>query len=129
MTWHVDDILYDPTPQIEIVFTVENTSDCKTMWKTKKRKLLSSSDTADGNEEYETKWVETEPNSVLFIQAGGPEHCVTSLNYGKRIIIKCAYAATNSIHRTDDANSNQFQSLAGNIINKKTKTKHRRTKK
>jgi hypothetical protein len=32
MAWHRDDVLYDP-PQIEIVYTVENTSDCATMWK------------------------------------------------------------------------------------------------
>ena len=31
MAWHVDDVLYDP-PQVEIVLTLENNSDCKTMW-------------------------------------------------------------------------------------------------
>ncbi|KAG7347405.1 hypothetical protein IV203_016110 [Nitzschia inconspicua] len=74
MAWHQDDILYDP-PQIEIVFTVENTSDCATLWKV----------------EHGLHSQETHPNSLLMLQAGGPEHCVTSLRRGRRVILKCAY--------------------------------------
>lgn len=74
MAWHRDDVLYDP-PQIEIVYTVENTSDCATMWKV-------------GSQLYSQ---ETHPNSLLMLQAGGPEHCVTSLKRGRRVILKCAY--------------------------------------
>ena len=74
MAWHSDDVLYDPA-QIEIVFTVENTSDCVTMWKV-------------GNDLHSQ---ETHPNSIIILKAGGPEHCVTSLKRGRRVILKCAY--------------------------------------
>jgi hypothetical protein len=74
MAWHRDDVLYDP-PQIEMVFTVENTSDCVTVWKV--GKTLHSQ--------------ETHPNSIIILKAGGPEHCVTSLKRGRRVIVKCAY--------------------------------------
>ena len=74
MAWHVDDILYDP-PQIEIVFTVENTSDCATLWKVASNMHRQ----------------ETHPNSIIVLKAGGPEHCVTALKRGRRVIVKCAY--------------------------------------
>ena len=31
MEWHIDDVLYNPE-QIEVVYTVDNTSDCSTLW-------------------------------------------------------------------------------------------------
>ena len=34
MDWHVDDILFSPE-QVEVIFTVENTSDCVTKWEGK----------------------------------------------------------------------------------------------
>jgi hypothetical protein len=74
MTWHQDDVLYDPA-QIEVVFTVDNTSNCETMWKIGKDLHIQ----------------ETHPNSILLLKAGGPEHCVSSLKWGKRVILKCAY--------------------------------------
>lgn len=77
MAWHVDDILYDP-PQVEVVITLENSSDCVTMWK-------------DG---HEIKSKETDPNSALLLKAGGASHCVTSLKYGRRVILKCAYISS-----------------------------------
>jgi hypothetical protein len=52
MAWHEDDVLYEP-PQIEAVLTLENKSDCVTMWK-------------DG-ERFHLK--ETDPNSVLLLKA------------------------------------------------------------
>ena len=79
MAWHRDDILYDP-PQLELVFTVENNSDCVTMWKLENN--ISGED---------IKSQETHPNSSLLLLAGGPEHCVTSLKRGRRVILKCAY--------------------------------------
>ncbi|KAL3943536.1 MAG: hypothetical protein SGBAC_002394 [Bacillariaceae sp.] len=79
MAWHEDDVLYDP-PQIEAVITIENNSDCVTMWKDGER-LLSR---------------ETDPNSVLLLKAGGPLHCVTSLKRGRRLILKCAYRTGNA---------------------------------
>lgn len=83
MAWHRDDIMYDP-PQLELVFTVENNSDCVTMWK------IDSKNAQNGNKE-DIRSQETHPNSSLLLLAGGPEHCVTSLKRGKRVILKCAY--------------------------------------
>lgn len=80
MAWHEDDVLYDP-PQIEAVITIENNSDCVTMWKENGEKLSSR---------------ETDPNSVLLLKAGGPLHCVTSLKRGRRLILKCAFRTENA---------------------------------
>lgn len=96
MAWHVDDVLYDP-PQVEVVFTLENTSDCKTMWKEEDDKTLHVK--------------ETDPNSVILLQAGGPLHCVTSLKRGKRIIVKCAYVTADAVFR-EGIHANQFQQAA-----------------
>lgn len=82
MAWHEDDVLYDP-PQVEAVLTLENDSDCVTMWK-------------DGSK---LQSRETDPNSVLLLKAGGPEHCVTSLKRGHRLILKCAYCSGNATFR------------------------------
>lgn len=84
MAWHSDDVLFQP-PQLEIVWTLENSSDCVTMWK------------IDGD----IRTVETDPNSVLLIGAGGPEHCVTSLKQGSRFIIKCVYAFKDATYQND----------------------------
>ena len=77
MAWHSDDVLFAPEPQLEIVFTLENTSDCQTLYKTPNGQIES---------------LHTEVNSVLLVPAGGPEHCVTSLQRGRRIIVKAVYA-------------------------------------
>lgn len=77
MDWHVDDVLYDP-PQVEVVYTFENTSDCTTRWKQ-----------GDG----QTILKETDRNSVLVFRAGGAPHCVTPLKRGRRVIIKCAFVS------------------------------------
>ena len=82
MDWHVDDVLYDPTPQLEVVLTLENTSDCRTMFK-----VSGISNVCDNN----VQIVETDVNSSLIILAGGAPHCVTSLKHGTRAILKCAY--------------------------------------
>ena len=84
MAWHRDDIMYDP-PQLELVFTVENNSDCVTMWKIDPTKNAQNGSKEDIHSQ------ETHPNSSLLLLAGGPEHCVTSLKRGKRVILKCAY--------------------------------------
>ena len=86
MAWHVDDVLYDNEPQIEVVFTLENTSNCRTMWKDVSKK------------EEQLMEVETDPNSILLIQAGdgGFPHCVSSLKVGKRVILKCAFVKDGS---------------------------------
>jgi len=81
MEWHVDDVLFDP-PQVEVVFTLENTSDCRTMWKL-----------PDGS----IRTVETEKNSAILLAAGGAEHCVSSLKNGKRVILKCMFVHQDAI--------------------------------
>jgi hypothetical protein len=93
MAWHVDDVLYDP-PQLEVVWTLENTSDCVTMWKQ-----------LDGS----VRSVETDRNSVLLLSAGGPSHCVTSLKRGQRTIVKCAYVQKGASY-LEGVHVNQFGS-------------------
>lgn len=93
MEWHVDDILYDPSPQLEVVITLENTSDCQTLWK-----LLP------GNS---IQAIETQVNSAVFLLAGGVPHCVTSLKRGRRTILKCAYIDASATFRQNDI-VNQF---------------------
>jgi hypothetical protein len=83
MDWHVDDVLYDP-PQVEVVWTLENTSDCTTIW------------ISTGGKE---TMVETDPNSVLLLQAGGVSHRVTSLKRGRRVIVKCAFCSKHAVFR------------------------------
>jgi hypothetical protein len=78
MAWHQDDVLYDP-PQVEVVFTIENTSNCATRWK------------GGPDDDEEESSVETDPNSALVLAAGGPWHCVSSLGRGRRVIVKLAY--------------------------------------
>jgi hypothetical protein len=94
MAWHVDDVLYDP-PQLEVVWTLENDSDCVTMWKESGGSVLS---------------VETDRNSVLLISAGGPSHCVTSLKRGQRTIVKCAYVQKGASYQEGIQSKNQFGS-------------------
>ena len=79
MAWHQDDVLYDP-PQVEVVFTIENTSNCATRWKR-----------GPGPGDDDESSVETDSNSALVLAAGGPWHCVTSLKRGRRVIVKLAY--------------------------------------
>jgi hypothetical protein len=90
MAWHVDDVLYD-SPQVEVIWTLENTSNCRTMWK------------QDGN----VRAVETDPNAVVLLRAGGPLHCVTSLKWGRRVILKCAYASKEATF-SKGLHTNQF---------------------
>ena len=94
MDWHVDDILYEPSPQLEVVITLENTSDCQTMWR-------SPGDSI--------KTVETDVNSAILLQAGGVPHCVSSLKRGRRAILKCAYVDLSATFRQDEM-VNQFGS-------------------
>jgi hypothetical protein len=93
MAWHADDILFTPVPQLEVVWTLENTSDCRTLYRS----------TATQNVET----VETEANSVLLVPAGGPEHCVTSLQRGRRVILKAVYALTDAAY-VEEASVAQF---------------------
>ena len=109
MAWHVDDTLYDP-PQIEVVWTLENDSDCKTMWKEVGTETQKS--------------VETEPNSAVLLSAGGASHCVTHLKYGKRIILKCAYIEKGAFFR-EGVHKNQFDNKKQGKKKKKQRSEKR----
>jgi len=80
MDWHIDSVLYSE-PQFEIVCTIHNSSDSRTEWK----------DMYTGKK----RWIQTEPNSVLIVQAGSVEHRVTPVTKGERSIVKFAYSTTN----------------------------------
>jgi len=81
MEWHADDILFEPE-QAEVVLTMENNSDCVTIWEEGK------DDTNPGKRVE----VETSPNSAILIKAGGARHKVSPLKYGRRVILKFVYA-------------------------------------
>lgn len=72
MPFHFDEQLYK-YPQLEFVFTVENTSDSYTCW-------IDSTGA--------TQKIVTEPNSLLCIQSTTVKHAVTPLKKGERIILK-----------------------------------------
>ena len=129
MSWHKDECLYDP-PQFEVIFTVENNSDCVTMWKKNENKNKNENENnindnkKDKNENEMYSSQETHPNSLLLLQAGpdGPEHCVTSLKHGRRVILKCAYIYEGSTYiGGEERNLNQFGNNNNN--NKKATTK------
>jgi len=79
MNWHRDyvDKVVKNCPQIEIVFTLENTSDSKTVW-------IDD----DTNKKHE---IITEKNSIIITQGNGAYHMVTPVSTGYRSIIKIAY--------------------------------------
>ena len=78
MGWHRDTILTSRhTPQIEVVFTVHNTSDSYTEWVP--------------DETYETHRIHSKPNTIMITQGGSVLHRVTDVTRGSRSIIKIAY--------------------------------------
>ena len=107
MEWHVDDIIYENTKQIEVVLTLENTSDCCTMWRPHDQPILAAASTSsqeevddlntsgstkrekennnrsNSNEEFRVESVQTTPNSAILIKAGGVLHKVSPLSYGR----------------------------------------------
>lgn len=93
MEWHIDDILYNP-PQIEIVLTLENNSDCCTIWRPHDKLIRNdSNDSIDdqNTRKYDVQSTQTTPNSALILKAGGVEHKVSPLTTGKRTILKMAF--------------------------------------
>lgn len=89
MEWHIDDILYRPE-QIEVVLTLENTSDCCTMWRPHDRPLMIE-ESGNNAMKYDVESAQTTPNSALILKAGGVEHKVSPLKTGKRTILKMAF--------------------------------------
>jgi len=113
MELHYDDVLFSPE-QIEVVFTVENNSDCVTGW-----------EELNSNEETKWKEVETEPNSAIILRAGpkGARHAVSALKSGKRIILKFVFVREGALFLDGaEKHSKQFASFKGNR-HKKAKRK------
>ena len=111
MEWHVDDILYQPE-QVEVVLTLENTSDCNTMWKPHDQPITPPLDPShcppmnvlqekihieQHKQKYNIESVQTTPNSALLLKAGGVEHKVSPLKVGKRIILKMAFVKEEAV--------------------------------
>ena len=79
MDWHKDTVLYTK-PQYEMVYTVHNTSDSKTMWYDPDKRKVHE--------------IETKPNSMIVVKADDVQHCVSPVTKGDRSIIKFAYTET-----------------------------------
>jgi len=78
MNWHRDvRVTTQVAPQIEIVYTIENTSDSTTVWREDKTLKEHS--------------IFTAPNSILITQGESVYHKVTPITKGYRSIIKVAY--------------------------------------
>ena len=77
MEWHRDTIINPISPQIEVVFTLENESDSTTEW------------LDESTNEIHAIW--TYPNSVVITQGGGAYHRVLPVKKGTRSIVKIAY--------------------------------------
>jgi len=123
MAWHVDDVLYSPTPQVEVIWTLDNTSDSATLWKIGRNK--SREDHSDTGENRVMRSVESDPNSVLLLRAGGAPHCVTTLKRGVRTVVKCAFVERGSEFRRDQY-SRQFTTVASTTVRAGKKRKGRR---
>lgn len=72
MPLHKDEVLYK-TPQIEFIYTVENSSDSVLQYIDRSGKMM-------------TEW--TQPNTLVVIQADAVLHAVTPTTRGSRTIIK-----------------------------------------
>jgi hypothetical protein len=79
MKWHRDVIISEneKCPQIEIVFTLDNTSDSQTIWKEDDTNIIHK--------------ISTEANSILITQGNSAYHKVLPVTTGQRRIIKIAY--------------------------------------
>ena len=110
MAWHADDVHYDP-PQVEVVWCLENDSDCSTLYKIGEK----------------VEEIQTEPNAVLLIEAGGPTHCVTSLKRGSRTILKCAFSKRHAKY-LDNVGGEQFKSIGSDRSQRKSRRKGRARK-
>jgi len=80
MPWHADEALY-VEPQVEVVYTVANTSDSLTEWREEDGTVVSE---------------RTAPNSLLAIVAEGWEHRVTPVRRGERTILKFVLTTTDT---------------------------------
>jgi hypothetical protein len=80
MNWHRDSIVTrnnSGSPQIELVYTLENISDSMTEW----------IDDVTG----QVNKIVSSPNSIMITQGGSVLHQVTETTIGNRSILKVAY--------------------------------------
>eukprot|EP00882_Tetradesmus_deserticola_P029487 GHRQ01033032.1.p1 GENE.GHRQ01033032.1~~GHRQ01033032.1.p1 ORF type:complete len:185 (+),score=84.41 GHRQ01033032.1:53-607(+) len=78
MPWHKDEQMY-ASPQWEVIYTIDNSSDSTTEWR-------------DESGKEHSLW--TEPNSLLAVQAEGWEHRVLPVRTGSRSILKLAFTSS-----------------------------------
>ena len=109
MEWHVDDVLYSPS-QVEVVLTMENTSDCITIWE----------EGEEGESSSTRVEAETTPNSAILIKAGGARHKVSSLKNGRRVILKFVYVQRGAtLIEGAEQHTQQFASSSSSSHSKK----------
>ena len=109
MEWHVDDVLYSPS-QVEVVLTMENTSDCITIWE----------EGEEGESSSTRVEAETTPNSAILIKAGGARHKVSSLKNGRRVILKFVYVQRGAtLIEGAEQHTQQFASSSSSSRSKK----------
>ena len=107
MEWHVDDVLYAPS-QVEVVLTMENNSDCITIWE------------EEGKSSSKRVEAETTPNSAILIKAGGARHKVSSLKNGRRVILKFVYVQKGAtLIEGAEQHTQQFASSSSSSRSKK----------
>ena len=97
------------------MFTVDNTSDCDTMWR-----LPGKGRDGRG---FEVHSVQTTPNSALVLRAGGVEHKVSPLGSGRRRILKMVFVRRGCELREDMARHASHHGVERR--RKKTKKKRR----
>ena len=110
MEWHVDDELYTPA-QVEVVLTMDNTSDCRTIWEEQRKG-------ADAT----VREVETVPNSAVLLKAGCVRHRVSALRTGRRVILKFVFIRAGATFiEGQEKHTNQFSSSTLNSRKNKKK--------
>ena len=77
MEWHRDEAMY-AAPQLELVYTVENTSDSLTEWTDARGRVRST-------------WAA--PNSLIVVRAEAALHRVLGVRRGEREIVKAVYVS------------------------------------
>ncbi|KAK1737735.1 hypothetical protein QTG54_011507 [Skeletonema marinoi] len=140
MEWHVDDVIYQNTKQIEVVFTLENTSDCCTMWRPHDQPILAAISTTTTSQQddsitsgrkqeninnFRVESVQTTPNSAILIKAGSVEHKVSSLSYGRRVILKMAFVREGALMSDEMRNHVSHHNGSGSVGKRKRRKKKR----
>lgn len=121
MEWHIDDVLYKPE-QIEVVYTIDNVSDCMTLWHSQEQQ---QSLVNDEKQKSLIHSVQTTPNSAILIKAGSVMHKVSPLTVGKRTILKMAFVLESAVM---DKSMMKHATHHNKPMKKKRKNDHWKTK-